>query len=135
MRFRILRKDSHDDNMHAMIDVVFLLLIYFLCTVQFGLLEFDVPADLDLGVTKQQQQAEDFETIQIMVQAEQRGYTCNGRSFASLHTLRQHLHSIRSLIDPRLIIDADATVPFQDIMTLMDCLHELTFTKISFAGK
>lgn len=135
MRFRFQRKDAHEDNMHAMIDVVFLLLIYFLCTVQFGILEFDVPADLDLGVSQHQQRAEDFETVQILVQAEQRGYTCNGRNFASLHELRQHLQSIRALLDPRLIIDADATVAFQDIMSLMDCLHALQYSKISFAGK
>ena len=60
--------------MHAMIDVVFLLLIYFLCTAQFGLLEFDVPADMSAG-SAQQQMSEDFEAVTIMILDQQRGFS------------------------------------------------------------
>ena len=122
--------------MHGMIDVVFLLLIYFLCTAQFGVLEKDVSADLNQGIQKEQQEKEkDFDTQRIMVLAHQQGYQCNGVRYENYEALKHHLTRLRQVLDARIIIDGDKSVVFQDIMRVMDLSTGLKFSQISFAGK
>lgn len=136
MKLQQRLRTRQEDNMHAMIDVVFLLLIYFLCTVQFGMLELDFNADLSQGTSQQEQVSDeqDFESLRIYV-LRQGGYRCNGAFYGSLALLRQRLSELRAVHDARVIIDADAQVVFQDIMAVMDQVTGLSYSHISFAGR
>ncbi len=136
MILRNKHQKNQEDNMHAMIDVVFLLLIYFLCTAQFGILEKDVSADLNQGIQQEQKDKEkDFDTQRIMVLAQQQGYQCNGVRYDNYEALKQHLSRLRQVIDARIIIDGHKSVVFQDIMKVMDLSTGLKFSQISFAGQ
>ncbi len=135
MKLKLERRPRYEDNMRAMIDVVFLLLIYFLCTAQFGILELDFNADLSQGTIKQQQQLQkDFDALRIYVM-QHGGYSCNGHQYADIHALGERLKDLRALHDARIIIDADADVTFQHIMLVMDQVKALSFSNISFAGR
>ncbi len=130
------RGQRHEDNMLAMIDVVFLLLIYFLCTAQFGILELDFNADLSTGMSQEQADSEqDFETVKIFILADDAGFLCNRMSYSDIHSLRVRLEELRSLYDARIIIDAQEGVIFQSVMAVMDETTALDFSNVSFAGK
>ncbi len=130
------RKSLHEDSTHAMIDVVFLLLIYFMCTMSFGFMELDLDAHMSEGSsaadTNQQQQ--DIESITIFV-VRRGGFESNGFYCKDVHALRKLLQPIRDLVDARVIIDGDPDVAFKYVIAAMNTAVELSFSKISFAGK
>jgi len=134
LKFR--RQVSTEDsvNLTPMIDVVFLLLIFFMVSTTFTKethLSIDLPeASGEVSVEKKDQ-------IEIVINA-QGGFSVNGESVenTSLLTLRAAILK-KSDGDTSLpmIITADAQTPHQSFVTAMSAAAQLGFNKLSITAK
>ncbi|MBL4820956.1 MAG: biopolymer transporter ExbD [Gammaproteobacteria bacterium] len=132
MKFKRRKRDPLDINITPLIDVVFLLLIFFMVTTTFTKetrLLVNLPeADASLSENNPDQ-------IEIIV-SKSGSYSINGRSLVNteLGTLMQGLEQVsesdRSI--PILLI-ADAEATHQSVVTAMDGIGQLGFTRLSIA--
>lgn len=123
-------------NMAAMIDVVFLLLIFFLTTTAFQVPEKDLPSQLPLiGVGEDTRRPHDAEKIRIHLEATMTGslLTCDGRSL-SFGELDKHLAAMRTIADFPVIIDGDPTVPAGDMVRALDSCYQADLRRVAFAA-
>ncbi len=72
-----LQDEKHEMEMTPMIDVTFLLLIFFMCTLKFKLLEGKLTAYLPKDVGTQTTQAEPIEKVQINIHVVEQGIKMN----------------------------------------------------------
>jgi biopolymer transport protein ExbD len=132
-----------DVKMTPMIDVVFQLLIFFVCTVSFQALEEILPADLQApegqGTTKPLDPAlEELEEVVIRVVSEEgrTAWVLNERTYADLASLRGTLGQlVRIRSDLPVILDIDATVPMGDVIDVYDACRVAGFDRVQFAAK
>ena len=130
MSFKRQSKTQLEINLTPLIDVVFLLLIFFMVTTTFtkeGRLNVDLPeAD---GVASQ----EEREQLEILINAEGQ-YAINGRMLVNSEraTLAAALTEV-SGGDSSLpmVITADAHTPHQAVVTAMDVAGQLRFVHLS----
>ena len=132
MKFKRKIREELNINITPLIDVVFLLLIFFMVTTTFT-------RETRLLVNLPEADAQPTEALpdQIEVLVSQSGtYSINGRVLvnADLETLKQGLQEVsnndRSL--PILLI-ADAQATHQSVVTAMDGIGQLGFTRLSIA--
>jgi biopolymer transport protein ExbD len=138
----------HDDRWKAdiamtpMIDVVFLLMIFFLCTASFQLLEDILPTSLAVttGSTALPPVETQPELEHIVVRAtrenENTHWTVNERRCASLVEVRQVLAAVAE-IDRTLpvVLDVADDVPLGDMIDVYDLCRLAGFEKIQFAAE
>jgi biopolymer transport protein ExbD len=142
-----MRIPSHHDDarqtdiaMTPMIDVVFQLMIFFICTASFQLAEESLPASLALasGTTAPATIELDPELERIVVRANRpHGRTqwlVNERPCASLEEVRQVLRAAAE-IDRTLPVTLDVAgdVPLGDMIDVYDLCRLGGFVKIEFA--
>jgi len=127
-------------KMTPMIDVVFLLLIFFVCTASFQAPEQIVPAALATpagGATAARDVQPDLERIVIQLrQADGRlSWTVNQRPYDSLDLVREQLAAI-ARIDPTLpvIFNVDGAVAIVHVIELYDACHLAGLHRIHFAA-
>lgn len=134
MKFR--RQVSTEDsvNLTPMIDVVFLLLIFFMVSTTFTK---ETHLSIDLPEASGEVSVEKKEQIEIIINA-QGGFAVNGESVenTSLLTLRAAILK-KSDGDTSLpmIITADAATPHQSFVTAMSAAAQLGFNKLSITAK
>jgi biopolymer transport protein ExbD len=132
-----------DVKMTPMIDVVFQLLIFFVCTVSFQAMEEILPTNLRAqgGVAssvKLDPELAELEEILIKVvphDGEAR-WLINGRSYDQLQQVRdlmQQLAEIRT--DLPVILDVDPDVALGHVIDVYDLCRRAGFAKIQFAAK
>lgn len=132
MKFKRKVRDQLDINITPLIDVVFLLLIFFMVTTTFT-------RETRLMVNLPEADAEPSEALpdQVEITVSRNGtYTINGRPLVNseLDTLMQGLElatqNDRSI--PILLI-ADAEATHQSVVTAMDGIGQLGFSRLSIA--
>ena len=123
-----------DVNLTPMIDVVFLLLLFFMVSTSFIR---ESSLKVDLPEASGQVLAEQEAPIDIIIRA-------NGEVLvndtvlteASRDTLQNTLKSIAGEnVDPHIIISADANAEYQHIVTAMDAAQLLGFTRLTLATR
>ena len=127
--------------MTPMIDVVFLLLIFFVCTASFQIAEEVLPSSLlAAGATPSDLEIEvepDLERVivKLDLQDEQLAWTVNDRAYASLAEVRDVLRAVAA-IDAGLpvVLDVDGRVPLGDVIDLYDLSRIAGFDRIQFAA-
>ena len=132
MKFKRAQREELAINMTPLIDVVFLLLIFFMVTTTFS-------RETRLLVNLPEANAETAEAtpsqIEILV-ARDGSYSINGRSLVNsrLETLVQGLEieSNGDLSLPILLI-ADAEATHQSVVTAMDGIGQSGFTRLNIA--
>jgi biopolymer transport protein ExbD len=131
---RFPQRDEKAD-LTPMIDVTFLLLIFFLVTMKFRTLEgrhdAALPKDLGTGVHP----VEPVETATIEVRVTQPGqlsYRAGTRKFGSLGALRAYLDTIP--LDTPVTIDMREETVHQDFMSVIDQCADRGFERIMIAG-
>lgn len=127
------RREAPDINLTPLIDVVFLLLIFFMVSTTFRK-ESDIR--IDLPEASQQQSSETQQTpLEVTVDAAG-GYRVNGQPLANnqSQTLKQALAAAANNDrDQTFIIRADANTPHQAVVTVMDVAGQMGFRRLAIA--
>ncbi len=136
MKFQRQQREEVNVNLTPLIDVVFLLLIFFMVSTTFtkeSHLEIDLPEASDTAPS------EDLPTMIEVVIDEEGNYSVNGQALVNTQekTLRQAINlQVKDQSDkPPLIITADAKTPHQAVVTAMDVSGQLGFEKLSITTK
>jgi len=135
MNLRSQRNDREPEvNLTSLIDVVFLLLIFFMVSTTFTH-ESDIT--IDLPHSSSETVTEDLKPMELVI--DERGlYYINDNRVTSTSTdmLKRALKKAAGdMQDPRLVIRADGKAPHQSVVTAMDAARQLGIVKITFATK
>ena len=126
------KEESVEVNLTPLIDVVFLLLIFFMVTTT-----FDRHAKLKVSLPESSQKASQQQSDPLVLSIDAKGnYFINGRQVVnqSLDTLKQALQKIiGENTDMALVLRADANTPHKAVVRAMDAASQLGLTKLSIA--
>lgn len=125
-------KEQLDVNITPLIDVVFLLLIFFMVSTT-----FDRQAQLKVKLPEASAAAEQQETESIFLAIDAKGqYYINDKQLVNttLKTLKQALvKTMNENKDIAVILKADANTPHQAVVTAMDAAAQVGLTRLSIA--
>mgnify|MGYP002636829495 CR=1 FL=1 len=134
MNFRPRRKDDLDLNLTPLIDVVFLLLIFFMVSTT-----FEMKSEINIKLPEAAENRAEVVPDSIVVALD-----ANGRVFvddnslvnAQITTIREAIRqSAQKLENPSVIINADANATHQSVVRVMDAARQLSLTRITFATR
>ena len=134
MNLRKFNREEPDINLTPLIDVVFLLLIFFMVSTTF-VRESAISVDLPESAAKPVEP--DKSTIEVTIDAQGRYYV-NQQLVVNnkIETLRQALRlAIGDKENPVLIINADAKTTHQSVVTAMDAARQLGVLHMSLATR
>lgn len=131
MNFRRQRRERIELSLTPMIDVVFLLLIFFMVTTTFqreAALKIQLPEAQGVQAPKQQ-------VLEVVIDAEGHYYIgnhelINTRIETLKKAMRQALHQDSK---PVVVIAADRRTPHQAVIQVLDAARQLGLSHISFA--
>ncbi|MEE9309845.1 MAG: biopolymer transporter ExbD [Cocleimonas sp.] len=133
MNFRKGLSDEVEVNLTPLIDVVFLLLIFFMVTTTF---DRDAKIKINLPTTSNAIAVAEKDTLELLI--DNRGqYFVDGREI--LNNKPETLFRAMSQIldqrskNPSLVISADANANYQSVVTAMDIAGRLGLTNFSMA--
>jgi len=133
VKLRHSKKEAPEVNITPLIDVVFLLLIFFMVSTTF---EREAELSIELPEASSKAQTQD-ERIEVAIDASGR-YFVNGRQLVNrqTQTIRQALKQASDgLKDPSVVISADANTPHQSVVTVMDAARQLGLVRLTFAAR
>lgn len=134
MKFKRQITEELELNLTPLIDVVFLLLIFFMVTTTF-IRDTNLIINLPEAAGEQVEQV--TEQIDILV-AQNGTYSINGTNLvnAQLETLKRAItDAAAGDINLPLIITADANASHQSVVTVMDAVAQLGFTRLNIATR
>ena len=123
--------------MASMIDVVFLLLIFFMCTSSFQPLENELPTQMpQAGAAEAKDQAE-LEPVRINLSHENNrtAITCGDHVCGTFPSLVKRLEAIRAEHDAQVIIEGQGAVPFGDMVAALDACYQADLRRVAFSAK
>ena len=133
MNFRQRIPEELDVNITPLIDVVFLLLIFFMVSTT-----FDRQSELNIELPEASGEITESEKLEIEIFIGPKGkFTINDREIINtqIETLMRSLReAAQNDSDPRIIISADKNTPHQAVMTAMDAASQLGFVHLSFSA-
>lgn len=134
MNLRPHRKEDPDLNLTPLIDVVFLLLIFFMVSTT-----FDREAELKIQLPEAagEQRQEPDAPVEITIDAQGR-YFVNRQEVVNtkLDTLKQAVDkAVAGREDPPLVISADRLTPHEAVIRAMDAASQLGLVHITFVTK
>lgn len=130
------KEESVDVNLTPLIDVVFLLLIFFMVTTT-----FDRHARLKVSLPESSTRATQQQAEPLVLSIDAKGnYFLNDRQLVNrkLDTLKQALQKTigqdkKDYKDVALVLRADANTPHQSVVRAMDAASQLGLTRLSIA--
>ena len=141
MKFRQIGRHDEDKmqlRMTPMIDVVFLLLIFFMCVSKWKLAEGNLAAELPSeGAQSTVKVPLDLEKIIIKLKRSDDGVYIklnNDRLCPTFQALYQQLKALRQIEDLPVIIDADRDVLFRDAILALNTSVKADLSNVSFAA-
>ncbi len=134
MNLRSQRKSETEINITPLIDVVFLLLIFFMVSTTF---ERESEIKITLPDASEEQVEAKFNVVMVRIDANERIYIddqplLNSQISTIRDALREH---VRELDDPPVVIRADAEVSHQSVIRVMDAARQSGLVKITFATR
>lgn len=136
------RENDLDSMMTPMIDVVFLLLVFFVWTVSAQVIEYILPSQLSTtmgnlaDVEIEPPPEKDFDDIVIKITWDGQAprWFVNDAPVSSLETLGLHLAQIAQIkIDAPIILHPEPLVPIGHVIEAFDVAKLGGFEKVSFA--
>jgi len=134
MNFNPQRDDTPEINLTPLIDVVFLLLIFFMVSTT-----FDKQAEIEIDLPEasgKPLQKEEF-VVEISIDSQGR-YFVNNRRVRD-NKLATLIRAIRETIgkqnNPHVIINSDKDTSYQSVMTAMDAVRQMGLNKFSLTVK
>lgn len=130
------KEDTVDVNLTPLIDVVFLLLIFFMVTTT-----FDRHARLKVSLPESSAKATQQQKEPLVLSIDAKGnYFLNDRQLVNrqLATLKQALQKtigqdVKDYADVALVLRADANTPHYSVVRAMDAASQLGLTHLSIA--
>lgn len=135
MNLRPHRKETPELNLTPLIDVVFLLLIFFMVSTTFDK-ESRIKVELPTAAT-QDEKVEEEKVLSITIDANGRFYVDDQEVVnTEAETLQRAIEKAAGLRrDLPVIIKADARASFQAVFKVMDVTSQLGFVNMTFPGK
>lgn len=132
MRFTRERSDEPEINLTPLIDVVFLLLIFFMVSTTF---ERETEITLELPEATGEPIVTEKKVIEISIDAKGRYYINKQELInTSIDTLKRAISKAAGDDDePQVILSADRQTPHQAVITAMDASRQLGFVHLTFA--
>ena len=134
MKFRSTERDSPEISLTPLIDVVFLLLIFFMVSTTF---EQHSELGIELPDASADASARDDAVIDVVIDAEGNVYV-EGRPLTDprLEPLQRALAEAAAGLDsPPVVIGADARTPHQSVVTVMDAARRAGLYRLTFAAR
>ncbi len=124
-------------NMASMVDVVFLLLIFFMCTSSLNPLENDISSQLSRLGKGRGQGTEPESVVRIHVLAVTGGVQirCSGKTIRSFSSLEEELKKRVELDDRRVVIEGQAGVAFRYMVAALDACHRAGVRRVAFSPR
>lgn len=139
------QRENSPVAMTSMIDVVFLLLIFFAVTGGSGMREFLLPARLSAaGGVESVAPAEPVKILAVEIWLklsrdaahEETLVDMNGTRYSDLETLKTQLRTLAELgPENPIVLDVAADVPLGDLVDLYDACRNAGFQTINFAAR
>jgi len=134
MNFRPKEHEEVDLNITPLIDVVFLLLIFFMVSTT-----FDHESEVNVTLPKASKEIAQAkpDAINVAIDAQSRIYVNEKELINSrISTIKEALYDISTdLEDAPIIISADEETPYQMVIRTMDAARQLGLVKITFATR
>ncbi|WP_415881400.1 ExbD/TolR family protein [Neptuniibacter sp. QD72_48] len=130
MKFPRQRVEEVNVNLTPLIDVVFLLLIFFMVSTTFTK---ETHLDVDLPEASGESVVKEIEVLEILI-TDEGHYSVNGKALVNTQakTLRRALQELAGNDrEMPLVITADAKTPHQAVVTAMNVSGQLGFSKLS----
>lgn len=134
MNLRPRRRGDPEINLTSLIDVVFLLLLFFILTTSFNR---ESALRIDLPKASEQATVEEQKPIMLSIDAAGEFYV-DGRQVVNtqVESVKRVLRAaLGERKDPPLIISADAKTPHQAVVTAMDAARQVGLIHLSIATK
>ena len=134
MKFQRQQADEINVNLTPLIDVVFLLLIFFMVSTTFTR---ETQLEVDLPQAENSTEVDQQRSLEVVITAEGE-YRVNGEGLVNsqARTLRLALSKVSSEnYDQPLTISADARTPHQAVVTAMDVAGALGFKRLSITTR
>jgi biopolymer transport protein ExbD len=159
-----INDEEHKLDMTPMIDVTFLLLIFFMCTLKFKTLEGKLAAYLPKDVGVNQSDAEPIEKVEILLKVIVEGrkmhpfditkpwnevkgtrflyddsrvveFSIGPRTTRKLNVLQERLHQLHRADKERpATIDARKGIVYEDVVRVLDAAMNAEFAEVTFIG-
>ncbi len=131
MKFRRKARENVEINLASLIDVVFILLLFFVVTTTFTR-ETQLKVDLPEAASGTPPQPSELKTLEVLIGVDG-GYSLNGQVL-----LKSDLPSLMSALQKEsegdnslpVVISADAKTPHQAVITAMDAAGKLGFAHL-----
>lgn len=137
------RRDPVDIKMTPMIDVVFLLMIYFIWSSNTGTAEQLLPSSISpptsgAGNTASNEPRKDIEfepvVVRVVIAGQQVAWRLNETPVGSFAELRNKLATLaRIKRDAPVVLHPDPEVPLGHVIDVFDLSRQLGFEKVQFA--
>lgn len=135
MNFRKLRKDEIEINLIPLIDVVLMLLIFFVVTTTF---KNEAQVQITLPQASNEPADKPPQALEITIDKDGRYYVDKQLLInTQLDTVRRALRKVMAdkPADQLLIISADGQAPHQSVVTAMDAARQVGLTHLSIATR
>lgn len=131
MKFRRKPRENVEINLASLIDVVFILLLFFVVTTTFTR-ETQLKVDLPEAVSGTPPEQTELKQVEVLIAADG-AYSVNGRAL-----LESNLSNLMAALQKEsggdnslpLIISADGKTPHQAVITAMDAAGKLGFAHL-----
>ena len=134
MKFQPKQPEELDLNITPLIDVVFLLLIFFMVSTT-----FDHESEVNITLPKASKEIAQAkpDAINVAIDSESRIFINKKELVNSqISTIKEALYDISAdLEDAPIIISADEETPYQIVIRTMDAARQLGLIKITFATR
>jgi len=132
MQLQFRRREEPDVNLTPLIDVVFLLLIFFMVSTTF---ERETEISIELPEASGPMMSDEKLVVEISIDDQGR-YFVNKQEVVNtgLDTLKRAIQAAAGDEQkPRVILSADRNTPHQSVVTAMDAARQLGFVNLTFA--
>ena len=140
MKYKPPRPKSAEFPLTPMIDVIFLLLVFFVCTSNFNPLENILPLDTTLPGSVAAEvvlpDPVDLDVVLIKISfAGKPHWQIEGNQCSSLHEVRGVLQAIRAVKqDVPVLIESADNVPMETVIDVYDLCRRVGLLQIQFAA-
>jgi biopolymer transport protein ExbD len=134
MKFQPKQPEEVDLNITPLIDVVFLLLIFFMVSTTF---DHESEVNITLPTASKEIAQAKPDAINVAIDSESRIFINKKELVNSqISTIKEALYDISAdLEDAPIIISADEETPYQVVIRTMDAARQLGLIKITFATR